>query len=341
MAILFGVVVLSLPYVRHRVYERFYYSHIILAVTYLGLCFWHFGQEGDSWAYLWATLALWLFSILGRVLFQNKSFNFTNPWLTGLPTRLRALPGDMTRIDVLVPSTFSWRPGQHSFIRFPSFAPLDNHPFTIASIPQSASGRDTKDFSEVRIMSFFVRSHTGFTRKLSCYSNNNVDGSLHSWVDGPYGGIGYPIENMYDTIILIAGGTGITACLPWLQHIKQLMRMQTTCTTNLKLLWIMRDKASIGWVSQELEGVSNLASEGTVMMEFFVTSQHQPDEDLSLGTGKEGVGVHDRSSHSSRSSCPISGSGPWRYGRPNLIQWIPQLLTPARNIIIGRSFKSV
>lgn len=111
MAILFGLVVLSIPYIRHRFYETFYFSHFFLAIAYLGLCFWHSGQEGDSWAYLWATLALWLLSILGRVFYHNQSFKPDNPWLTGFPTRLRALPDSMTRIDILVPSAFSSVPG--------------------------------------------------------------------------------------------------------------------------------------------------------------------------------------------------------------------------------------
>lgn len=76
-----------------------------------GALFWHFGQEGDSWAYLWATLALWLLSILGRVFYHNQSFKPDNQWLTGFPTRLRALPDSMTRIDILVPSKFSSVPG--------------------------------------------------------------------------------------------------------------------------------------------------------------------------------------------------------------------------------------
>lgn len=268
---LFGLVVLSIPYIRHRLYEIFYFSHIFLAVAYLGLCFWHFGNLGDSWAYLWATLALWLVSILGRVFYHNQSFKFNKAWLTGFPTRLQSLPDSMTRIDILFPSSFSWRPGQHVFLRFPSLSTFDNHPFTIASIPQSASSRQRKDSSDMQTMRFFVRSHAGFTRKLSSYTSSNLDGSVQSWIDGPYGGVGRRIENEYDTMILVAGGTGITSCLPWLQHISQGIKAGTTRTANVKLLWVMRDAASLGWISQELEEVSRLTVQGRVVMEFFVT----------------------------------------------------------------------
>ena len=338
LAILFGIVVLSLPYVRHRIYETFYFSHFFLAVTYLGLCFWHFGQEGDSWAYLWATLALWLASILGRVFYHNQSFKLNNRWLTGCPTRLWALPDRMTKIDVLVPSTFSWRPAQHCFLRFPSLSVFDNHPFTIASIPQSASHGHSQNSSEMQTMSFFVRSHAGFTRKLSCYTSNNFDGPMLSWVDGPYGGVSRRIEHEYDTIILVAGGTGITSCLPWLQYISQKMnKSPAICTASVKLLWVMRDAASLGWVSQELENILDLATEGAVMLELFVTGPNQPEDKLPLDVGKVEINADgdENPEKGSRRSRTISGSGLWHFGRPKLVEWIPKLLTPGRNVIIG------
>ena len=339
---LFGLVVLSIPYIRHRFYETFYFSHYFLAVTYLGLCFWHFGQEGDSWAYLWATLALWLLSILGRVFYYNQSFKVDNQWLTGFPTRLRALPDSMTRIDILVPSTFSWRPGQHCFLRFPSFSVFDNHPFTIASVSQSPSCRKSKTSPELQTMSFFVRSHAGFTHKLSCYTNTNFDGSIHSWVDGPYGGIGRRIENEYDTMILVAGGTGITSCLPWLQYISQTMRDHPIRTANVKLLWVMRDAASLGWVSEELEEMSHLATDGRVVMEFFITGRNQPKTELPLNIGNVEASNGEKSSDDvTVGSQRNSGSGQWRSGRPDLIHWVPKMLTPGRNVIIGKLVKLI
>lgn len=192
--------------------------------------------------------------------YHNQSFKPDNPWLTGFPTRLRALPDSMTRIDILVPSTFAWRPGQHCFLRFPSLSVFDNHPFTIASVPESGRGHQGEKSQEMRTLSFFVRSHEGFTRKLSRYTSNNVDGSMQSWIDGPYGGVGRRIENGYDTTILIAGGSGITSCLPWLQYLSQKIDDCTVRTANVKLLWVKRDPASLGWVSQELAQPSRFAT---------------------------------------------------------------------------------
>ena len=189
-------------------------------------------------------------------------------------------------------------------------------------------------------MSFFVRSHAGFTRKLSRYTSSNFDGSVTSWIDGPYGGVGRRIENEYDTMILIAGGSGITSCLPWLQHISQSVTYRSVRIANVKLLWVMRDAASLGWISQELEEMSQVAYDGRVVMEFFVTGSFRPEEKLPLMIGKIEVGKGDSTCYDqTRGSRTISESRQWHVGRPDLMQWFPRSLMPGRNVIIGKSVK--
>lgn len=43
----------------------------------------------------------------------------------------------------------------------------------------------------------------------------------------------------------------------------------------------------------------------------------------------------------SRGSSTISGSGLWHSGRPDFIQWVPKLLTPGRNVIVGKMVESI
>ena len=115
LALLFGIVLFSTPWVRHRFYETFYHLHLLMAVTYVGLMFWHAGLEGDSWNYLWATIAVWLASILARVFWFNRAFNLRTEWFHGSATKLQALPGAMSRLTISVPAEFHWNAGQHMF----------------------------------------------------------------------------------------------------------------------------------------------------------------------------------------------------------------------------------
>ena len=77
---LVGLVFLSLPPIRQRIHEAFYLSHALIAITYLGLLFWHADNLEDSWAYLWATLALWLASYLARLFWFTQPLNVRNEW---------------------------------------------------------------------------------------------------------------------------------------------------------------------------------------------------------------------------------------------------------------------
>ena len=62
---------------------------------------------------------------------------------------------------------------------------------------------------------FLIRAQAGFTRSLASYSTSEPDILASAWIDGPYGGVNRPIERLYDTVILGAVGTGISACVPW------------------------------------------------------------------------------------------------------------------------------
>ena len=132
---------------------------------------------------------------------------------------------------------FSWRPGQHCFLRLPSYSVSTT--ILSPSLPfpsQQAVGKARHPPSDIQTTSFSVRSHAGFTRKPSCYTSDKIDGPMHSWIDGPHDGVGRSIENKYDRVILVAGGSGITSCLPWLQYISQHMKDGTNRTANVKLL---------------------------------------------------------------------------------------------------------
>ena len=112
---LFGIVVLSVPWVRHRVYETFYYSHFLLAVAYIGLMFWHADLLGDSWTYLWVSIAIWLLSIVVRTFWYQRAINIQQPnWLQGYTAQITLLPGDVTKIEVLLPEDMRTRPAHIS-----------------------------------------------------------------------------------------------------------------------------------------------------------------------------------------------------------------------------------
>jgi predicted ferric reductase len=131
----------------------------------------------------------------------------------------------MTRIEVLAPMNFHHKLAQHCFLRFPTISLLDSHPFTVVSAPQlenvAVEGKAhnmTYDFKPQSLV-FLARTRDGFTRRLADYGAAHSNILASAWIDGPYSGVDRPIERLYDHLIIVAGGSGITACVPWLQHI--------------------------------------------------------------------------------------------------------------------------
>ena len=179
-----------------------------------------------------------------------------------------------------MPEEFSWRPGQHCFLRFPNIEALGNHPFTIASACVRESHVDEKDGNS-NPLTFYIRSHGGFTRKLAAYAGKSPEATARAWVEGPYGGLTYAIENSYDNIILVSGGGGVTACLPWaemlvMKHSKRISMR----TTAVKFIWVVRAAEYLRWITDDLQELKRIAGERNEFFEIqlFVTN-HLLEED--------------------------------------------------------------
>ena len=205
----------------------------------------------------------------------------------------------MVKLQIFVPRTYTWRAGQHCFLRIPQLSVFDNHPFTMASVPggndeyikhsSSSSGsshssssisRDDKANAardEVNTLTFLIRPHSGFTRKLAAYASANTDITLQTFVDGPYGGLSRKLENAYDNIVLVAGGGGITASISWLLFFaKQMGEAENSgggklAVKQVKLVWVVRQEACLEWVKDELEAAVRMAPRGTISFEFYVS----------------------------------------------------------------------
>lgn len=271
LGMLVGLAALSIAPIRRKVYELFIHLHILLAVAYLGLLFWHTGDMGDSWAYLWATVAIFGFQIVVRVFGKTSTFKLRANWFDNAPVTLKPLDKDMMKLELDVQGLWSWEPGQHVFLRFPTIRPLDNHPFTIASIPERPEpGARVKDSAK---MVFYMRPLKGMTRRIANLAESGKTTTVT--VDGPYGTIIRPkVESRYDSAILIAGGGGISGMLPWLQHLTMKMRdNESSVIRSVTLVWIIRKQASREWVRDELEALQEIAPQGSVNLEIWVTGE--------------------------------------------------------------------
>lgn len=106
----------------------------------------------------------------------------------------------------------TWKPGQHCFLRFPSFGlqAFSSHPFTICSLPSMRMDEKSE-------LVFYIRHQHGITEKLYNHAQKVPGASVPVLVDGPYGGINMDRFTEEDHLLVIAGGSGAGWVLPFVE----------------------------------------------------------------------------------------------------------------------------
>lgn len=284
----------SNPWFRSLAYELFVHTHILAALAYLGTMFWHAAQQKDSRHYLWATVGIWIVQLAARAWDKTAIFELRQKHRNG-NAHVTVLDDDsgqaaMMRVTVRLP--FQWTPGQHAFLRFPRLGILDNHPFTIASVPKTGTGDNE--------ILFLIRPYRGLTKRLLSRatqrsrldpeanpdpehrgsSDDNIKVKANNdydvRIDGPYGGFSehFGLHKLYDQVVLVAGGGGISAMLPWLISLstrignaKEPRRVQ-----RVNLIWCIRHINAKAWVEQELRDCLDKARK-CVRIDVYVTGE--------------------------------------------------------------------
>ena len=226
---------------RNWQYEMFLILHIVLAVFVLAGTWYHLIYRFDyRWGYHWmmyACFAVWGFDRFIRLLLLARYGR--------LGAKLTPLGGTI-RVDL---EGVRWTgPGRHGYAYFPAvrkWAPWESHPFSIIpshllapaitasassseghSTPKAESPAEPTLLSpQQRGITFYVKSHSGLTRSLHALATSAA--RTTALIEGPYGHNGVP---SCDRLILIAGGVGITATLPFLAY-----------HHNVKLYWSVKE----------------------------------------------------------------------------------------------------
>ncbi|KAI1611070.1 ferric-chelate reductase [Exophiala viscosa] len=120
---------------------------------------------------------------------------------------------------------------------------------------------------------FFVRPYSGWTKRLKAECLKSSSGSVNPKVliEGPYGGC-KPLH-LYENVIFIVGGTGLSGALPYLlDHVSRTSEGVSTRTRDITFIWTTK-QASLIWdvAARELQP---LLDRDDVRMHFHATSDH-------------------------------------------------------------------
>ncbi|KAL8764708.1 MAG: hypothetical protein Q9209_007919 [Squamulea sp. 1 TL-2023] len=242
--------------IRKKLYEFFLAWHILLSVFVLAGCLWHILKRFDrQWGYenwIYTAIAIWGF---------ERAMRLARLARNGIRTaRVTVIDEDYVRVNIEDVSGSG-----HAYLYFPTLTwrVWENHPFSVAStvlpvsdqistlhynadvekLGTSSDGSDSDSHdrryrSPTKVgLSFLVRTKAGVTAQLRNHTR------LPVLVESAYG----PHEDLsnYSTLICIAGGVGITACIPFL-HAHPGMT---------KLFWGARSQKIIDAMAPSLRGV--------------------------------------------------------------------------------------
>ncbi|KAK0211209.1 ferric reductase like transmembrane component-domain-containing protein [Desarmillaria ectypa] len=315
----------SARFIRHMSYEVFLAGHVLSTVVCLVVLFYHtLWRFANEWLYI--TIAYWAIDRLSRA-FKVTSLLPLSGSLTDY--------GTVMRLDVYLPKDVRIRPGQFAHLRFPEVRYLESHPFSIAASDHHDSvegkvsvhkhGNRTHDTewsplipseernecSTHKTVSFIIRPYDGMTRSLYelFAAKESVDRSIpiKVYLEGPYGHEHDLRE--YTSVLLLAGGVGISFTLPYLLNWSTIISSQEH-KPKLRAVWIIRSLMEVDSVLDLLDGLDGEIQES---VEIWYTGQ---EADL---------GVH------AEASAVPSLWIPWiprvRFGRPRMEVLISQALT--------------
>ncbi|KAB8231940.1 ferric reductase family protein [Aspergillus alliaceus] len=261
--ILTFIVLTSMAPIRRLSYEFFVLQHLVTFTGFIAAVWLHAAEEVKVW--VWIPIGLLVFDRVARyawATYANLSIfhRSTKHALWANRASFTPLPGNITRITIDNPGV-RWEPGQHVFLTCHSIVPLQSHPFTIASIPE-----DNK-------MEFLVRAEKGGTRRFFRYASkhHHVLGSEDTapmkptravFIDGPYGRI--RTLRQFDSVVLLAGGMGVTFIIPCLRDIVSQWKMEClgsseptrlTPTKRIRFVWVIKSRAQLSWFETQLQSV--------------------------------------------------------------------------------------
>lgn len=240
--------------IRHAFYETFKIAHIALSGLAVAGIWYHLLLKNlPQLVYLYPVIALWAFDRLARVL----RVAYANIGRGGTKTLVEALPGNACRVTVTMARPWAFKPGQHAYLYMPGIGYWQSHPFSVAW-SQEAEDLDSEkglamnrqDVLAMRktSISFVIRARSGFTGSLWKKAASHTDGRMLTtcFVEGPYGGTRQ--LSSYGTVMLFAGGVGITHAVPYVRELVVGFANGTVAARKIVLVWTIQSPEHLEWI---------------------------------------------------------------------------------------------
>jgi predicted ferric reductase len=291
---------------RHAYYETFKIAHILLAILSIVGLWYHLDlKKLPQIKYLYAVVALWGFDRLARLV----RIGYRNIGAGGTRTLVEALPGDTCRVTVTMARPWAFKAGQHAYLYMPTIGFWQSHPFTVA---WSDDGDHHADAGADKLpmrrgdalgggkpkttLSFVIRGRTGFTGALYARAAAQPDGKMitRCLVEGPYRGSCR--LHSYGTVMLFAGGVGITQAVPHVRDLVAGFANGTVATRKVIMVWTIQSPEHLEWIRPWMTEVLGMEKRRDVLKIMLFVSRprstkeiHSPSSTVQMFPGRPNI----------------------------------------------------
>lgn len=285
---------------RHAFYETFLNIHKLAVTAALATAYMHLKVDRLP-QYPWIELVflLWILEYvvrIVRILYHNISTTHRFTRIT-----VEALPAEACRVTLELARPWSSRPGTHVHLYIPTLSWLSSHPFSVAwtdVLPQhtelptvnieKASFSDPSPnlniiTNQVTTITLICRARTGFTGRLFDRALAQSKRTWYTWgfVEGPYGTA--DSLSSYGTVLLFAGGVGITHQLSYLAPLIAGFRDSTVATRKITLVWSVPSADGLEWIKPWINRLLQIKGAKEVLKIVVFVTKPGKKEELSCG----------------------------------------------------------
>ena len=295
------ILVQSPSAVRHAYYETFLALHQLLAFAAVLATYMH-AKTGPLPQLPFAILIMIIwgydrFVRLARFAWRNFAWRRSGAGGGARVTRavVEALPGEACRVTFHLPRAWTPPPGAHVYAYLPSVSFWMSHPFSVAwsTAPTDADadadaphtpGSEKAAAADAVLppapltahtVSLVMAARTGMTRHLYLRAAAAPSQTLNiaGFLEGPYGAL--ESLHSYGSLVLFAGGIGITHLLP---HLRDLLARchppaaRTVAARRVLLVWTVRDPRQLEWVRPYMNALLRMPARREVLrIQIFIT----------------------------------------------------------------------
>jgi len=217
-----GVVLTSLPYVRKKCFEVFYYVHVVFVAIMAVCALYHSGIMVPALlALFWGVDLMFRKVIMAGCKYSTKA-------------SIRII--SETVVEISFPKQgFDYNPGQHLSIAVPDISLFEWHPFSISTCPRQkyVSVHIRKAGNWTAALYDLAKSRQGTAEISILVEGPNGSPEIDFLSDGP--------NNRYKSVLLISGGIGITPIQSICNQLVYEHSKGLRDIDRIRLVWTERD----------------------------------------------------------------------------------------------------